>query len=439
MQTKYLPTLYPTKTNVPVTNQNESFWDYIALAFSISFSFVIANSLVYAHFNSWVLLGFTLGYIGLVISYVRSHHLAITVEAKFWLLLILMASINNLVFPNNYLSDLQLFFIFTVSVYWGATMMKGLLLNKTSNYLILDLVNIFILVPLLNLKIVKRFMVYHISKQKVHSTSFIQIGIGLLISLPLILFVLPLLIKADVSSTLLTFFETLPTYFKISENGLLSLALTLVIFLLMFAFLLGYSKRSHLTDIKEDYFETNKDNFKILPMSSALTAWSIILGLYSFYILAQVSYLFSAFSGNLPESSNLIYSSYARQGFFELCMIASINLLLILLTEILTRKKISIMGYFYVIISIITTLLSITALSKLVLYISVYGLTPSRILSTAFVVYLGLVWIGIAIRQFKSFSIIRFSLISGALIVLLLCILQIDTLSSSYNSWLNMI
>lgn len=369
----------------------------------------------------------------------RTNKYFISKEALFWFVLIILASISNVMFPFSYLMNLQTFFIFSVSIYWGALMMKGLLLKNTSNYLLLDLVNVFILVPILNFNIVKKFIVHTVSKQTHHSPLILQIGLGILISTPLLFFVIPLLIRADASSTLITFFQTLPTYFSLSPEALFTLTLTAFILPFMFSFFLSYSKRNQLFIVKNDYFETNKASFRVLPMSTTITAWIIILALYVFFIFAQITYLFSAFSGRLPVSSNLIYSAYARQGFFELCMIATINLMLMILTEILTHKRNRFMSYFYVTISVITVLLSFTALSKLALYISVYGLTPSRIISSSFVIFLAIVWIGIAIRQFKSFSIIRFTLIVGSIIVLLLCIAQIDLLSDAYNTWFHIL
>lgn len=51
----------------------------------------------------------------------------------------------------------------------------------------------------------------------------------------------------------------------------------------------------------------------------------MIFGLiYVLFIGLQVTYLFSAFTGNIPQ--DFTYAEYARRGFFELCYISLCNL-----------------------------------------------------------------------------------------------------------------
>ena len=61
-----------------------------------------------------------------------------------------------------------------------------------------------------------------------------------------------------------------------------------------------------------------------LPPAMTVTVLALLTGVYLLFFGAQAATLFSAFAGVRPEG--LTYAEYARQGFFELCGVAMINL-----------------------------------------------------------------------------------------------------------------
>ena len=63
--------------------------------------------------------------------------------------------------------------------------------------------------------------------------------------------------------------------------------------------------------------------FRFVPDIAVLTFGVIVSAVYLLFIGLQARYLFSAFFGILPEAYT--YAQYARQGFFELCVIALLN------------------------------------------------------------------------------------------------------------------
>ncbi|MDR9824369.1 DUF4153 domain-containing protein, partial [Vibrio sp. FNV 38] len=67
---------------------------------------------------------------------------------------------------------------------------------------------------------------------------------------------------------------------------------------------------------------------RVIPNLGLLTGITPICVLYLIYVFSQMQYFVSAFAGLLP--GDMIYSEYARRGFFELCAIAVINLLVLL-------------------------------------------------------------------------------------------------------------
>lgn len=114
--------------------------------------------------------------------------------------------------------------------------------------------------------------------------------------------------------------------------------------------------------------------------------WQLVMGgfaaMYLLFFVIQGSYLFNAFASILPKQFTA--AQYARQGFFELCRVMTINFVLlgmVALTEDggIRRKRFSkIMASLILGESII---LAFIAASKLWLYISRFGLTALRVQS----------------------------------------------------------
>lgn len=144
---------------------------------------------------------------------------------------------------------------------------------------------------------------------------------------------------------------------------------------------------------------------------------------YVLYLLAQLAYFFNGFMGILPEGTT--YAAYARRGFFELCVIAAINFVVLFLTLLFSRKKnqkpsggVAAEATF---IGGVTLLIIATAMAKMVLYIQTYGLTESRIFCTAFMVFLAVLFVVLMVRFFVSgVPVLRIGLVTATLVLLIL-------------------
>lgn len=117
-----------------------------------------------------------------------------------------------------------------------------------------------------------------------------------------------------------------------------------------------------------------------LPLSAALLPGGSLLAAYLVFLVRQLPYFFSAFSGLLP--AGFTYADYARQGFFELIVVAAINLGLLLFLRRwvaaggqrpLARRMLA------AALCGATLLLLATAARKLLLYIEAYGLSVRRL------------------------------------------------------------
>ena len=76
-----------------------------------------------------------------------------------------------------------------------------------------------------------------------------------------------------------------------------------------------------------------------------------------------------------------------------------------------------------------------TAIGKMFLYISAYGLTAYRILSLTFMLWLTIIFVGWIIRQWRTFPLARISILTGAVLYTLLCVLPVSSLCRYYNLW----
>ncbi len=121
---------------------------------------------------------------------------------------------------------------------------------------------------------------------------------------------------------------------------------------------------------------------RVLAPATLTAVLGCFIGLYLLYFGVQAEHYLSAFWGNLPE--RFTFSEYARQGFFELCKLMTLNFMLLgIIAKVSTRplrscKGLRAAGYGLLGISL---LFAATALAKLILYIKIFGFTDLRLLS----------------------------------------------------------
>lgn len=112
--------------------------------------------------------------------------------------------------------------------------------------------------------------------------------------------------------------------------------------------------------------------------------WCVLTGcfcaVYLLFFTVQGSYLFGAFRHRLPDGFTV--AQYARQGFFQLCMVMGVNFLLLWLVTRSSRTLTHPGRIMCTALLVQSILLAVTALSKLTLYISCFGFTPLRLQSS---------------------------------------------------------
>ena len=176
---------------------------------------------------------------------------------------------------------------------------------------------------------------------------------------------------------------------------------------------------------------------RFLPSIAGVFSAVPVCILYVIFFFSQLNYYLASFVSELPENMST-YSEYARRGFFELCIVAVINLAIIISINMFSRynsdetrpKSISVITC---ILSVFTVMLIITAISKMVMYINAYGLTPLRVYTTWCMLLLGVVFIGIFISMIAKINLSRMIVTVFTVMFAALSFCNIDRLIADYN------
>ena len=253
-----------------------------------------------------------------------------------------------------------------------------------------------------------------------------QVLMGIAISIPVLLVVVPLLISSDAA------FENLMVSLFSGAGTLIAKILLGAIFALFFFSLLFVLKKGLK---REESTLCGQSSYRNLPSATAVTLFTILSVFYAAYLFSQLSYFFGAFVGEY----SITPASYARRGFFELCGVCSINLGLISLITGLARRneegeiplsvRIS-----ATLICVFSAIFTVTALSKMLLYISLYGLTRLRLLTSLLMVMLGLIFVGVVISLYlRKFPTAKYIITVLAVLALVVGFFDVDRTVAFYN------
>jgi hypothetical protein len=126
----------------------------------------------------------------------------------------------------------------------------------------------------------------------------------------------------------------------------------------------------------------------------------VVLGLlnvlFACFVIVQFRYFFGG-AARVMSVTELTYSEYARRGFFELTWVAGLVLPLLLGAHALLKKNDSAAGRIFrplagAQIALLFVIMA-SAVARMRLYQSEYGLTELRVYTTAFMLWLGLVFV----------------------------------------------
>lgn len=400
-------------------------WDRIFAGLYVVLGILMWNCLCMENFARGLSM-FSILYVITVLAYAGLKKIPITGEKIFWTLILLGISL-----PYGFYSVFdfgQTLMIFLVAAYWTLVITEGLLWKgETSSWILLDSWNGLIALPILNFLCQIRLIFQTFSEKREEKKDWRMVLLGIFISIPALLVIIPILSQADVGfrSLVDTVLDALGEDFWILIwRGIMGILLGA----LMFGTLYGGVYKRH---VKEEecirFHEESGRVFRFVPDIAVLTFGIIVSAVYVLFIGLQARYLFSAFFGILPEAYT--YAQYARQGFFELCVIALLNAsFLTAMNGCAKTPRSKNRGLILEngILGALTLLLLTTAASKLGMYIVAYGFTVKRCISSVFLIWLFLVFILVLVYQKKNIPLVRWSVFAGAVLFTLLCVLPVE-------------
>lgn len=422
----------------PTTSRPSFLPDHIDGIFSILFLV-----LGYLFLRWWVILGsgirmgvFALLYIIVILSYMACKKRKPTKESWFWLAILLGCAMSYVLWGSERMVGghwlLQMIFLLGAAVYWVLSASGVLVQGGTGNWMAVDLFRGFVKLPFGNFGCLFQSLFGCLKKLR-QGRNLLAFLLGLLLCLPVLGFTLPLLIGADKGFASLIdsmFRELFENLLPIVLYGLFGIPVGCYLFGLVAG---GIHKCN--TDVNPSIMQKIPVGLRKLPMISVYTLLCVIGIVYVLFMTVQTGNLFSSFAGRCPEGYQS-YAEYAREGFFELCKVAAFNGALLLAANCFSKHSSQESGFLRfcnVFLSVLTLLLLITAMNKMVLYVSAYGLSVRRLLPSWFMIFLGLCFVLVIVLQWKHFSVIRGIAILGSIMFVMLCLVDLDGLTASYN------
>lgn len=206
----------------------------------------------------------------------------------------------------------------------------------------------------------------------------------------------------------------------------------------MYVFGMMYSNAEHRGSeyLRRENNEKALGKAQIAPAIMTCFAITPIIIVYVLFFLSQTGYFLSAFSGIRPEG--ITYAEYARRGFFELCAVSVVNLVVIVAACLFTKredgKRSRVVRGYVITLAVFTLMLIAIAVSKMVMYIDAYGLTRMRVYTTWFMIALAVLFVFIIVRQLTvRFNLFRnFTVVAVAMFAVLV-FADVDAQVARYN------
>lgn len=259
--------------------------------------------------------------------------------------------------------------------------------------------------------------------------------LGVLIAVPVTAIAAALLFSGDVMFRLIFSFSVDDAALQ-GLLFILQLSLGIPVAFWFFGLLYGSKNKKAKPQTAAPYPLIEQKPHKKTPPSLVYAALTPLCILYLLFFFSQAGYFLSAFKKLLPAGFG--YAEYARNGFFELCVVVVINLAVIGLAAFFCGRKDGRLPkaarVYCIILSVFTLALIASALSKMVMYIDSYGLTAMRIYPSWFMILLACVFILLIIKMIQpKFCFPRAAVVSFVLLFAVLSFANIDASIAKYN------
>ena len=247
---------------------------------------------------------------------------------------------------------------------------------------------------------------------------FIPVLIGIVITIPVLLIMTLLLASADA-----VFSDMLHNLFY-AFNFVTIFQIT---FLTILVFFVSYAVYAALCTkkVKEDV-----NDHRVLEPVIAIIVTAALAVLYLMFSVIQILYLFI---GNMQLPDGYTYSSYARQGFFQLLAVCILNLIIVLICLYLFREN-TVLKVILTVISGCTFIMILSSALRMLMYIDRYNLTFLRIFVLWALAVIFLLMAGVTIFIYMNrFPLFTYSMVTVTVFYIGLSFAHPDYWIAKYN------
>ena len=255
-----------------------------------------------------------------------------------------------------------------------------------------------------------------------------RIGRALLITVPILLVFTLLLAQAD---------PVFGSFFRFLDVDL-DVALSHVVIAGFFAWVVaGWLRRSLLA-------RPGSPGSPAIPVTLTLGATDVTLALgglnllFAVFVAVQIGWLFGG-EGLVLRTTGLSYAEYARRGFFELTGVAALLLPVLLGAQALIpasdSRTLRLYRRLAVPLLVLLGAIMVSAGARMSLYIQYYGISTDRLYATAFMIWLAIVfvWLALTVLRSRPRSFATGLVVSGFVVLFILNVLNPDGLVARAN------
>jgi hypothetical protein len=267
---------------------------------------------------------------------------------------------------------------------------------------------------------------------RVRSQRVAAVARGLMIGTPLLLLFGGLFVAAD------AVFKQLLSYAIPSPD---SSSMAHVATVVVWAWVAGGLLRDLLVP-REEHRVLRADAFTLRGLPPRLGAVEVNVALAALnllflaFVLVQFRYLFGG-KGLVETQAHLTYAEYARQGFFELVVVAALTISVLLLGDWLLREEGSRRAFRWLAVALLALLgvVMLSALQRMRLYMQEYGLTELRLYATGVIVWLAVIsaWFAVTVLRGRRHAFALGALVAGFAATLTLNLVNPDALIARTN------
>lgn len=359
--------------------------------------------------------------------YARINSLKVTAGQVVIFIIAELFCLTPIFCANGFVNTLAALFSFALMFYLAVSVSGAALFGK---HFVLDLLSGILERPFLSFTHSPRaaLSLFGNERNGKKSKNVQYVLLGLLMAIPLTVVVFVLLMYSDgvFEGVMNNFFANLT---NVSFSLFWQLVFAIPVGMYLFGAMFSSSRPARS-------YSEKMPVYRFLPVPTACAAVTPVCVFYLIYIITQLGYFTAAFGGELPEGYS--YSEFARRGFFELCVIAVINLFVITLMQALVRRqegdrRPKALRAYTILISVFTLLLITSALSKMILYIGELGMTRLRVYTSWFMILLAAVFVMIIILQIREFAFWKSLFAAFTVMMGVLCFGNIDGAIARYN------